>query len=596
MQNIYNLIVGIFLCISLNGCVLTSSEDAVEIKGTIRDSSGIGIKNVKIYIYSNSYTDSIYSSDGGAFKILIPQGGISKIVFQKEGFTSQQQIVQLKGGDKTEVDITLNSLQEDAFLNIGQQEFNVANNGKLVSAQISTNVLYQLRSEVDWIVCEQASKRIIITVEDNETLAERVGKVFVTAEYGIKDTIIIVQSAGPTLKLLNFIGKDNLTSYPENAPFLTFNKEVRLISVTSSQAGLDLSAKFSDDKKTIAFSNLTVPYFANISISYVVEAIDGVQTRGNFDLKPYINLQSNQSGNAQKIIFTNDNKYIWIYTAVYSGTSTLKQYATKDFSLLKTINLLQPVISFTYNPFNNSLYLNRQVYNSTENYSEIDVYDANVGNLTKTIQFEDRHFYVDCLAFSRNGFGLMRYKDKIYYIDSSKNHEIGIFSANSMLYDPYHGNILVKEIRMCNDNSTFVLYGLSKVFTVDLDSKTIKQVYSGSEFQTLAANNRWSGAALSSTYTNSIIYLNFDPGIKQTISIQKGVYNMALLDSDDNFPVILCENLSLVSTADATEKFLQSNSYNNYVYSSNDGKLALINYNSNLYLFNSKALTSLLKK
>ena len=596
MQNIYNLIVGIVICISLNGCILTSSEDAVEIKGTIKGSSGIGIKDVRIYIYSNSYTDSIYSSDGGAFKILIPQGGVSKLIFKKEGFTSQQQIVQLKGGEKTEVDITLNSLQEDAFFEIGQQKFNVANNGKLVSAQISTNVLYELRSDVDWIVCEQASKNIIITVEDNETLTERVGKVLVTAEYGIKDTIIIIQSAGPTLKLLDFIGKDNLTSYPEKEPFLTFNKEVRLISVTSSQAGLDLSAKFSDDEKTIAFSNLTVSHFANISISYIVEAIDGVRLRGNFDLKPYINLLSNQPGNAQKIIFTNDNKYIWIYTTVNYGTCTIKQYTTKDFSLMKTINLLKPLISFTYNPFNNSLYLNRPVDNSTGYYSEIDVYDANDGNLTKTIQFEDRYFYVDCLAFGRNGFGLMRYKDKIYYIDSSKNHEIGIFSANSMLYDPSHGNILVKEIQMCNNNSTFVLYGLAKVFTVDLDSKAIKQVYSGSEFQTLATNNRWSGAALSATYTNSIIYLNFNAGIKQTISIQKGVYTMALLDSDDNFPIILCENLSLVSTADATEKFLQSNSYYNYVYSSNDGKLALINYKSNLYLFNSKVLTSILEK
>ena len=288
-MNNYFLIKKILLIIlisTLTSCVISSFDDPCSISGKITDSAGKGISSVIITSKSGSLKDSIKSSMDGNYKINFINGGQLNLFFSKTGYTWKSSDLVLLGGEKKVMDIKLNSLSEDAYFKVGLKDKTILNIGEIFSADIRTNVSYKYESKASWITCTKSGSDLIIKCDSNETRNERSTIVILKAEYNHTDTIKIKQSAGPILRVLDYLGKNN-TSFPQTKPFVTFSREISVVSATGSNESL--TYEVSDDKKTVSFSNIKLNAFVSMPVKLTVKATDGIQLNFNINLKLFIN-------------------------------------------------------------------------------------------------------------------------------------------------------------------------------------------------------------------------------------------------------------------------------------------------------------------
>ena len=309
MRNLGLLITEILFLFLISSCTITDVNEPVTISGKITDSSGTGISDVKILLETSSEKINAQTSSDGKYTLVIPNGGVAFATFSKEGYTSETKSIAFKGGENKAINLSMNTLKEDAYFRINISDVSVKNRRGSFSASIDTNVKYELSCKEDWIKCEIFSNNIYIEYDENKTLEKRTATITLNADFGFTHTIKITQDAGPVLQLTNYIGKDNQTNFFTSVPFITFNREVKLLSVSSSYQDIDLTAEYSADKKTIYFPNIKLPPFISTTITYEVESTDSAKIKESFKLKVYEGKLDITTGNGQKIIFTKDGKY-----------------------------------------------------------------------------------------------------------------------------------------------------------------------------------------------------------------------------------------------------------------------------------------------
>lgn len=595
MRNLNLLITGILFLFLISSCTITDINEPVTISGKITDSSGTGLSDVKILLETSSEKINAQTSSDGKYTLVIPNGGVAFATFSKEGYTSETKSIAFKGGEKRVINLSMNTIKEDAYFRIITNDVSVKNRGGSFSVSIDTNVKYEFSCKEDWIKCEILSNNIYIEYDENKTLEKRTATITFNADFGLTHTIKITQDAGPVLKLIDYIGKDNQTNFLTSVPFITFNREVKLVSISSSYQDIDLTAEYSADKKTIYFPNIKLPPFISTTINYEVESTDSAKIKESFKLKVYEGKLDIGNSNSQKILFSKDGKYFWLKNPITYYTSTLTQYSTEDLSVTGSIAWKQNDYSdIYYNRYNNCLYIFRG-YQTDLN--KIDIYDATTTKLVKewNLSNEQNNSYINTLGFAENGLGLTFRNYKLYSINSAQNDKCEFFSDNSMLYDPHQVNSLIpREIDICNNGKMFVLtkgFEMEDVYTVDAETKELKHYYNISA-KYAVTNDSYSGVVLGSYYNKNITYIDFKTGEKRSVTTNNADSYATIIATGEQYPTILTSSLAMISLQSGIEKKFSMSSSSTYIMkSSNDGEKIAVIYNNNLYLFKSKLFT-----
>jgi hypothetical protein len=578
----------IILTVSLTSCIISNYDQPCSISGRVTDTSGKGIADVIITPNEAPSRETTKTASDGSYKIDFTTGGTVNLAFSKVGYTGKTSDFVLLGGEKKVLDVKLNTLSEDAYFKVATKEKMILNTGESFSPGINTNVSYEYESNAPWITCVKYGSDLSIKCDSNETLVERNAIIILRAEYNHNDTIKIKQLAGPILRVLDYIGKNN-TSFPQTTPFVTFSREVTVLSATGSS--VNLPYELSADKKTVSFSNIKLNAFSTMPIQLSVKASDGIQLSFDFNLKLFINSTPFVGINGQEMYFTNDDKFIWILS--YNGNQQLlTQFSTTDFTKRTQISGADAVF---YNPYNNCLYEISQRYFEDRYVFDANLYDAATGNFKEKFTIDNRDG-IRSMAFSNNGLGLMICGSQLYSIDSSNKHKIQLIDSSNL------NGITPYRIEMCDDNKTFILYCPRNgtevhVFTMDSDTKSFQKIYFMSDYiqfkvYKLITSNSTKNILYYSPYRTDIAFQDSQTKNIKTMTLAKDVNNAALLVSSNTLPYVLTSDLSLISVSDNSVRDFTDLRTIPYLKSSNNAKLVCITYGDNLYLFKSEVFTN----
>lgn len=580
-------------CLLFLSCTISDIYDPCSITGKITDTSGKVLPDVTIHFTSEYGEKDVTTSSDGTYKISISGGSPVTITFSKEQYRPETTKLVVKGGERKTLDIKLLTLAEDAYLNLKQKVISVSHVGGTFSAGIATNVTYQYQCDATWITCNKVGQELYVKCDTNQVAEERSAIIILKAEYNLTDTIKIKQLAGPVLRITN--SKD----VPDPKAFVTFNREIDVVSATSTDANLKF--ELSADKKTVYFSNYKIYMFSTLPVRLTVRTSDNVEWNYNLTLKLYVKSVSMPVNNGQHMYFTSDNKYAWIFT-IGSNQSSLRQFSTVDFS--EANQIIDNTISFvTYNPYNNSLYTISSVSSSGKSISEIKIYDAVTGQYKNKFTIDYNGETVSKMEFTDNGYGVMLIGKTLFYFDSSNNHSWGIYPESSKIIDSgTQASIPVTDIRVFNNNKTILIYAKGKytnsdycAFTIDSNTKTLKPIINNFwDYSIISTTNSFTGVAYLSNYAGKVFYQDVFTLSKTTFDFgysNNSIEDIAILSSDNSLPCILTSNMWIISLNNKSILYLAHNTYCSSIKSSNDGKFVLVNNSDVVYLFNSDIFT-----
>lgn len=602
MLNLYSMrklsfvLLNLLVALVLYSCVLSEADEPTAIYGLVTDSSGSGMGNVSVQVKTETGEWAVNTSSDGKYIINMPSGGTGFIVYSKEGYTTQIKRTALVGGEHKKYDTRMNTFSEDAYFKVNVSDCYVKNNAGKLFPTIKTNVNFEIECKDDWIKCSNEGNNLTIEYTENQEPVMRTGTIALKAQYGLSATIKVNQVAGPVLKLIDYIGKENKTDIFTADPFISFNREVKLLSAKSSYGSVDLTPAYSSEKSTISFPNLKIPLFSPVNISYKVQSTDTAVVEGNFELKAYLNSKNNRVICGQKLILTKDEKNFWLLTHDYT-TSTLIQYSTENLAETKSINWKKDQYSDCfYNRYNNCLYIVNNYSSDSSVRSKIDLYDATTGEFVRQIQL----FSVADLAFAENGLGITFKNGQIYYIDSARDHDYGVIPTDKSYYDPYHGNLLVKYVTTCDHGKMFVMTdynSIQNVVTLDAYTKELKHYKVNTSYY--AVSDSYSGIILGDPYGNKIYYIDFKTNEQRSISTDFAGWNAGILQTGDKYPTIITSSLEIISFQDGRKNKLQylngeSNNFYNMQIAPKVNKILITN--DKLYLFDLDKLSKMYNK
>lgn len=191
------IVIAALLCLAVSSCVVDKTDDAVFFSGTITDSSGKGIPDVKIHVISTYNDLDVSTSSDGYYSFSLPSGGLALLLFSKDKYTSQKEEVSFEGGGEVTINKKLNTLSEDSYLIIKDKIINLRNirGSELVSIQ--TNTSYDAVCGAQWLTITRiANNGLWFDYSKNESPVERTATILFTSEYGHKDSVTIKQAAG----------------------------------------------------------------------------------------------------------------------------------------------------------------------------------------------------------------------------------------------------------------------------------------------------------------------------------------------------------------------------------------------------------------
>jgi hypothetical protein len=593
-----NLFFFLLFSVFILSCSEEDKNDYITISGRVIDSSKSGISDVTVSLPQLSI--EIQTTVDGSYTMKFAKANMSEstiihLIYEKEGYFPLNKHFCVCNG---EMNVQMRSFADAAYFSVNLNEKQVSSAQGFFAVGVNSNVNYVIENTNEWLHYNIYNDSVYFYYDENEIPTDRNAIVKFEAEYNLSHEITITQSSGPALKVMDYIGKDNVTSFLTATPFITFNREVKILSIKSSHENINLGYLFSADKKTILFPNLKIPALEKVVIYYTAMATDSAIVTDSFELKVYESIiDSDQNG--QKIIFTKDNDYFWLHTPVHYGKSSLIKYSAKDLSVASEILWKDDLYSdFFYNPYNNTILI-VQNYN-TNHQGIIAVFDAINGqfveeiDLTKALNGKNS---ITQMAFGSNGFGLiMGYPSNVFYLDSSNNYECGLFSENSMFYDS-HGAFLVRNMESCNKGQTLALFdynAIYNIFTIDTDTKNIQHHSVDAEYY--LTNYSYPGVFVGSEYNKTGTYIDVNTGSKSTMRINNAGYHAVFLKTNDALPTLLTAGLSMINFQTKNEKKFECLSDVYLFASSNDSKMLVIGYKKNLLLIKSEIFTKYFDK
>lgn len=591
-----HLSVMVVLLIIASSCALSSTDDPVTFHGRVTDTSGNGLADVEVGVYFSRDTAFVSTDKKGNFRIKIPLAGRIDLFIRKEGYTTYNERFFLLGGHKEQVDLVLKTLSEDAYLYFNPQKIVLNNYGGYASVQVESNLNYEIESQPAFLQCTPSPKSIFIMCDSNYTSEERSGMVIIKAEYGVRDTLFVTQKAGPILVIENHFAKAAST-FLINTPQVVFSESIEIIAVESNISNLEY--ELSEDKKTINFKNTGINLFESIPLIIWVKTAENIPIEFKVTFRMYINNYGFTQRFRESSFFTADNQYLWLYNIEMNNEKfQLKQFTTSDFRVSISLTL-DGFNGMSYNPYNNCLYLSKQVFLQGREFTELHLYNANSGEFVQKLTIDFNSATVYRLQFCRNGLGVMFVGENMLYLDSKNGHEYGVIPGSLSLYDSSHPDELIpNNVATCNDFNLFLLYGQSSsgryiAYSVDPETMVIKSLYS-STINNFVTNNSSPYAFYFSSEYNKIVCQNLATAALKTLDINKtGIANLAVIESDNEMPDLYCSDNSIFKTSINQSFSLNIPVHNYYINSSNDAKLLLINKNNILYLFKSETVSAL---
>lgn len=594
-QNIHKIVLMTAILLFAVSCeYFDSANDPVIISGKITDSSGAPVAGVKVCARTYLYSDSVISASDGKYRLKLSRAGNYQIDFQKENYTFKTVPKSIPGGEWAKLDVCLSLLSEDAYMDILRKDFIINNTNSSHFVYINTNVIFRASSTVDWLVVKDSLSGVVIRPQENELSQPRRGLVIVEGEFGLRDTINIEQQPGPVLRLINYSGKDNSMKFPEYVPFIKVSRAVTVTGLEVYPSRLKLNAVYSEDSTTITFPDFITDYFSEQTIQYTVRSSDGIQLSGSFALKAYeICFDNNLSWGIRKVLFTRDMRSIWLYQSVTQGASALNKYdITNNFAKVASISLQSNIVSVTYNPYNNTLYLQKQYLVGSDYQTDIEIYNAATGEYISKFTLERKWAVIASMVFDDKGLGLATYNGKFYSIDVINNNRMEIMSDERHQIDWLNA----RSVSICNNYLTYVLYGNDTsgnrlFYTYDAATKSLNYQSSCTKCDNIFTGNASFGVVLTTNDRKSIRYFDFLSRTNKIINIREGSYWAALLVGKGGEPKVLIDDASLVDVTNAKQLFFNSQKRFDIVDVANNNDFVALRFNSKLYLFRSQVFT-----
>ncbi len=279
-HSIYLWFILLVVIASLSSCT-ELTDDTVIVSGKITNTSGAGLPDADILLSfgTTNYTEK--TDPNGNFRISLGQGGTGFLSISKEGYSSSSQYFTLMDGDHKKINQPLKTISESSYLIIDINKVSVRNIAGTINTLIKTNTTFEVENTTDWIEYTiKYGNELIINYKENDDPTERTGTIKIKGKYGLYHEIVITQDPGPYVRLIDYIGKDNRTSFPADIPFLTFNRKVTLIGKESA-IWMDLTHEYSEDQKTIYFPKAKIPQAVeSVKVIYGVISDDKVILQG----------------------------------------------------------------------------------------------------------------------------------------------------------------------------------------------------------------------------------------------------------------------------------------------------------------------------
>ena len=201
------LIVFALLCTLCQSCLIDKTDDEVLISGIIKDSAGNGIAGVKVTLESLTSNITAETSSTGHYSLNVPSAGTAYIFFSKEGYTPQSKTIAYKGGENLAVNMSLNSLSEDAYFTVKSDDVQLRNTSGFYSILVETNISFEVECDADWLNIKKEKTYISFDYTENKTIEKRTATITFKAEYNITKTIKVVQDAGVITKSIDSGGE-----------------------------------------------------------------------------------------------------------------------------------------------------------------------------------------------------------------------------------------------------------------------------------------------------------------------------------------------------------------------------------------------------
>lgn len=584
----------LFIISLFNSCILNDFNESCSLTIQLVDTSGESIDNAKI-TYSTDYESSETTTNSkGVATINLDRSGICTVICSKDGFTAQTAHIIVLSKENRKTELILTALNEDAYLSVPSKEVTYRNTGGEFAYDITTNINYELECEASWLTCTKTDNGISVKCDSNQLLSPRTTTIYVRGAYNVNDSIKVTQLAGPVLSVENYLGKD-LSSYPNNIPFITFSHEVSVVSAKALNT--NIAYELSGDKKTVYFPNIKVDLFSTLAITLQVKASDNIELSFPVNLRLYANTQPMYNLQNRIVVFTNDNKYAWIYMN-YNGYNQLKQYSLTNFTET-TKSIYEQFTITAYNEYNNSIYLLNNIVNNNKDLTQVSIYDATTAVLKSRFNIDYNGLTVQSLAFTKNGYGLMQLGGRsLLYLNSANNHEYGIYSNSSNIYDSSNPNsLLTTNIATFKNSSMFMLSGTDSrgslyVFSSAPGSKLLTQVSKVSGYNNALTSNTGTKAVLTNSSYNNLSVLDLETTAATTINLPGyDTNNLTFITNASGNQHLFTTNGRLISLTTNSVKTITTDINYQYMFSTSDGKFLIVNTRNKDFLFRSDLIT-----
>ena len=455
MRSIHKGLYILIISILIISCQRESTLYSSDITGKVTEENGTPIQEATVTVGKQAtQTDS-----EGIFYLKDIKYDILSI--NKEGYYSEDIILNIIPGtikkmgtitliadqkQKKPITITPSILEVNVFEGSSQVYFDAG------------NLQTELICKEKWLQTRIWENTLYVWFEENPTTEKRIAHVILKAiKEDIQDTLTVIQDAGPILNIIDYSGRNETYTFPQEMPFIKFNRPVKLLDLENVKVS---SVIYEEDSTIIRFPDIQPYLLKTISYYYSVQSQDGQTYNGNFTVIPPYKYQTQ----TKDMIFTKDNQYCWLL-AQENWEPQLIQLETKNYSTVKKIPLEDKDSKLCYNPYNNCIYI----------YDEnICIIDAETGILRATLSkpIEMNYDDIHSMDFCYNGFGLLQGNSKLFTINSAQNHQMELYPVDNDLYQSNQTKFTT--IKSGNNRRQFILFDsntIKEVFCLDVDTK-----------------------------------------------------------------------------------------------------------------------------
>lgn len=546
------LLITLFLFQYFRGCAPEDEYTTTQIEGTIVqiDEQPLTGITVELTIGENRFTAE---TDENGFYILEDiQPGLGFITFSDGTQTVYQERIAVYEGKTQKVHYKLTTPLQEAFLQLDSKEVSLNNRQQTVALPIKSNQPYTLAHSAEWIHSEKrlpgSSGITTVTVEANETTAERTAELFIRTDNNETYILTLKQQAGPVLKLLNSENPADPSAFIRQGVSFHFSRPVSFVKLESPHTETNtIQVTDSNNKQTLCLSNFPMLLFQKCNYKLTVSDSDGTELSVDFSQKLYSGEFISKYG--EELLFTSNPACGWSI-----GTSA-QIISLPEMRTISTIKSEPSYDCWSYHSSDETMRAFRKDPDSKEYM--MDIYETATGKLLQTspFAFSTKHRLLQ-VAFANNGWGVGISDQNIFTINPKNNHPESLTG-----YKPYRKSfaqtLTTTSVKSCMNGTGFILHGhnpVNQILYIDAETQELRKIADAPHSQLCVVAREAPFVAVSNGKEIQCIHLH--QPLKKNFQAPVDFYEMMLIESGKEVThIVLFANQSLYILNCSDESF-----------------------------------------